>query len=121
MSLWGLQALINSPLAVVSVVGCHRGPDGRLPVTRTRAQWAELVALWYAVHGSTLLERLRLIVVVWWLARRRRLQEPCTIRLNPEAFGVKVKVYPPQGVTGMSRARISWPKPPGDSGGVVLR
>jgi hypothetical protein len=58
-------------------------------MTRTRCQWAELVALWYTVHSSTPLERLRLLLVVWWLGRRRRLEEPCTIRLDPEAFGVR--------------------------------
>lgn len=78
----------------MSINGLQRFIDCRLrPVTRTRAEWAELVALWYAVHGATLLERLRLWLVVWWLARRRRLQERCTIRLDPEAFGVKVKPY----------------------------
>jgi len=64
---------------------------------------------------STLLERIRLLLVVWWLAQRRRLEEPCTIRLDPEAFGLV------DGGKPLFRARMSWPNPPGDSGGTMLR
>ena len=65
------------------------------PVTRTRRQWAEFLALWYTVHGSTRQERLRFRVACWWLSLTRRLDQPRTIRLDPVAFGVKIKRQPP--------------------------
>ena len=81
--------------------GGYRGLSERewrlCPVTRTRWYWAEFIALWYTVHGATRFERLRLRVIVWWLSRRGRLRERCTIRLDPEAFGVKAPLRLPMG------------------------
>ena len=71
--------------------GCYRGHDGRFPVTRTRAQWAELLAMWYIVHGATVVAWVCLFVRVWWLSWRKKLDEPCTIRLHPEPFGGKAR------------------------------
>jgi hypothetical protein len=142
MSLNGLPMLLGG-----GYLGLSEREWRLRPVTRTRAQWAEFVALWYAVHGSTLLERIRLWLVVWWLARRRRLQERCTIRLDPEAFGVKPKPYAESIGCPMPqinpRPTINWPCekidcitmgdlepvfmpgrpliPPADSGGTILR